>query len=213
MIRPKPNKALDKADLRGDGGFDADFSLVLNKQSRQLRLLVLLILSRFPVGRLRILVRFHRSVVGGANNHAPRLRFLLRALRQFFLRLAFSAEFEQGTRRLAAVGQIRRRDPPGARPFEVGQQCAARIVRDRGDRTGDRSKTEPVQCQCSFESGVGGHVVASDQLIASAASAQALNEPQAQSSLRISSTMAQPWSSRRHCAVKGNLSMDEVLNA
>src|SRR5258708_3822103 len=80
MIRPKPNKALDKADLRGDGGFDADFSLVLNKQSRQLRLLVLLILSRFPVGRLRIPVRFHRIGVGSANNYFLLLLFLLRAL-------------------------------------------------------------------------------------------------------------------------------------
>jgi hypothetical protein len=55
------------------------------------------------------------------------------ALRQLFLRLPFSAELEKGTRRLPAVGQIRRRDPPGARPFEVGQQCAARIVCDCGD--------------------------------------------------------------------------------
>src|SRR5262249_35373835 len=40
VIRPKPNKALDEADLRGDGGFDADFGLVLNKLSRQRRRLV-----------------------------------------------------------------------------------------------------------------------------------------------------------------------------
>src|SRR5262245_22606189 len=43
--------------------------------------------------------------------------------------------------------------------------------------------------------------------------APALDQPQAQSSLRISSTMARPWSSPRHCAVKENLSMNEVLNA
>ena len=55
------------------------------------------------------------------------------ALRRLFLRLPFSAELEKGTRRLPAVGQIRRRDPPGTRPFEVGQQCAARIVCDCGD--------------------------------------------------------------------------------
>jgi hypothetical protein len=127
--------------------------------------------------------------------------------------LPFSAEFEESTRRLPAVGQIRRRNPPGARPFEVGQQCAAWIVCDGGDRTGDRSETEPMQCQCCFESGVGRHVVASDQLIASAASAPALDQPQAQTGLGISSTMAQPWSSRRHCAVKENLSRNEVLNA
>jgi hypothetical protein len=40
-----------------------------------------------------------------------------------------------------------------------------------------------------------------------------LDQPRAQSSLRISSTMAQPGSSPRHCAVKENLSMNEVLNA
>src|SRR5262249_52843620 len=54
VVRPKPNKTLDEADVRGDGGLDADFGLVLNKQSRQLRLLVLLILSRPRVGSLRI---------------------------------------------------------------------------------------------------------------------------------------------------------------
>jgi hypothetical protein len=61
--------------------------------------------------------------------------------------------------------------------------------------------------------GVGRHVVVSGQLIDPAAGAPTLDQPQTQNSLRISSTMAQPWSSRRHCAVKGNLSMDEVLNA
>jgi hypothetical protein len=43
--------------------------------------------------------------------------------------------------------------------------------------------------------------------------APALDQPRAQSSLRISSTMAQPWSSPRHRVVKENLSMNEVLNA
>jgi hypothetical protein len=47
--------------------------------------------------------------------------------------LPFRAELEKGTRRLPAVGQIRRRNPPGAGPFEVGQQCGAWIVRDCGD--------------------------------------------------------------------------------
>src|SRR5215813_2362389 len=70
VIRPKPNKALDEADLRGDGGFDADFGLVLNKLSRQRRRLVLLSLSRFRRGSLRIAVRFHRITVGHANNSA-----------------------------------------------------------------------------------------------------------------------------------------------
>src|SRR6516165_12771400 len=85
VIRPKPNKALDETDLRGDGGFDADFGLVLNKLSRQWRRLVLLSLSRSRVGRLRTLVRFHQIVVGRADNYALRLRFLLRALRYLFL--------------------------------------------------------------------------------------------------------------------------------
>src|SRR2546427_4372956 len=114
MIRPKPNEPLDEADLRGDGGFDADFGLVLNKLRRQWRrLLALLSLSRFRVGSLRIPVRFHRIVVGRADNYALRLRFFLRALRQLFLRQPFSAELEEGTRRLPAVGQIRRRNAPG----------------------------------------------------------------------------------------------------
>ena len=55
------------------------------------------------------------------------------ALRQLFLRLPFGAELEKGARRLPAVGQICRRNAPGAGPFEVGQQRAARIIRDRGD--------------------------------------------------------------------------------
>jgi hypothetical protein len=70
-----------------------------------------------------------------------------------------------------------------------------------------------MQRQCCFKSGVGRHVVASGQLIDPAASAPALNQPQALSRLRISSTMAQLWSARRHCVVKENLSMNEVLNA
>jgi hypothetical protein len=120
VVRPKPNKALDEADLGGDGGFGADFGLVLNKLSRQLRLLVLLSLSRPPFGRLRISAWFHRIVVGRANNHALRLCLLLGALREPFLRLPFGAELEQGTRRLPAVGQIRRRNASGAGPFEIG---------------------------------------------------------------------------------------------
>src|SRR5262249_56093261 len=47
VIRPKPNKTLGEADLRGDGGLDADFGLVLHKLNRQWRWLVLLVLSRF----------------------------------------------------------------------------------------------------------------------------------------------------------------------
>src|SRR5262249_25332629 len=66
VIRPKPNKTLDEADLRGDGGFDADFGLVLNKQSRQLRLLVLVILSRSRFGRLRVPGWFPGIVIGRA---------------------------------------------------------------------------------------------------------------------------------------------------
>ena len=164
MIRPKPNKALDEADLRGDRGFDADFGLVLNELSRQWRRLwALLDLSRFRLGSLRIPVRIHRIAVGHANNPALGLGLLLGALRQLFLRLPFSAELEESTRRLPAVGQIRRRNPPGARPFEVGQQCAARIVRDRGDRTGDRPETESVQRECCLKFGVGRHVVVSGQ--------------------------------------------------
>src|SRR6516225_7748232 len=69
VIGPKPNKALDEADLAGDGGFDADFGLVLNELSRQWRrLLALLGRSRFRLGSLRIPVWFHRSVVGRAAN-------------------------------------------------------------------------------------------------------------------------------------------------
>ena len=60
MIRPKPNKVLDEADLSGDGGFDADFGLVLNKLNRQGRLLVLLSLSRFRLGSLRTTFRWMR---------------------------------------------------------------------------------------------------------------------------------------------------------
>src|SRR5499433_956700 len=100
VIRPKPNKALDEADLRGDGGVDADFGLVLNKLSRQWRRLVLLRLSQFRRGSLRIAVRFDRIAVGHADNHALGLCLLLGALRQLFLRLPFSAELEEGTRRL-----------------------------------------------------------------------------------------------------------------
>src|SRR6516165_9799302 len=84
VIGPKPNKALDEADLAGDGGFDADFGLVLNELSRQWRrLLALLGRSRFRLGSLRIPVWFHRSVVGRADNYALRLRFLLRAAPTF----------------------------------------------------------------------------------------------------------------------------------
>ena len=81
VIRPKPNKALDETDLRGDCGFDADFGLVLNELSRQWRRLVLLSLSRFRLGSLRIPVRVHRIAVGRANNHALGLGLLLGALR------------------------------------------------------------------------------------------------------------------------------------
>src|SRR5262249_42069841 len=106
VIRPKPNKTLDEADLRGDGGFDADFGLVLNEESRQLRLLVLLILSRSQVGSLRIPFCFHRFAVARADTYAFPPRFLLRALRYLFLPLPFSAELEEGTRRLPLLGRF-----------------------------------------------------------------------------------------------------------
>jgi hypothetical protein len=70
-----------------------------------------------------------------------------------------------------------------------------------------------MQCECCFKSPVGRHVVISGQRIDPAAGAPALDQPQAQSSLRISSTMARLWSSPRHCVVKENLSMNEALNA
>src|SRR5262249_19573346 len=73
--------------------------------------------------------------------------------------------------------------------------------------------TEPMQCECCFKSPVGRHFVISGQLIDPAAGTPALNQPQGLSSLRISSTVAQLWSSRRHCALKGNLSMNEALYA
>jgi hypothetical protein len=87
--------------------------------------------ERLRCGSLRIPVRVWR--VGGARTHALRLGRLLGALRQLFLRQPFGAEFEQRTRRLGTVGQLRRGNAAGARPFEIGQQRAARIVGDRGD--------------------------------------------------------------------------------
>src|SRR5260221_13500793 len=67
VIRPKPNKALDEADVRGDGGFDADFGLVLNELSRQWRrLLALLGLSRFRPASPRLPGRGPRNAVGPA---------------------------------------------------------------------------------------------------------------------------------------------------
>src|SRR5258708_39818008 len=117
VIRPKPNKALGKTDLRGDGGFDADFGLVLNELSRQWRrLLALLGLSRFRLDSLRIPVRVHRIAVGRANNHALGVCLLLAAFRQLFLRLPFSAALEKRTSRLPAVAHIRPSDPPAPRP-------------------------------------------------------------------------------------------------
>src|SRR5262249_36726851 len=137
MIRPKPNKALDEADVRGDGGFDADFGLVLNELSGQWRrLLALLDLSRFRLGSLRIPVWFHRSVVGRADNHALRLRLLLRTLRQLFLRLPFSAELEEGPPPARCwAGSPPRRD---RRPAVRGRPAMRRTDRPRSRRSNRR---------------------------------------------------------------------------
>jgi hypothetical protein len=70
-----------------------------------------------------------------------------------------------------------------------------------------------MQCECCFKSGIGRHVVVSRQLIDPVAGAPALNQPQALSSLRISSTMAWLWSTQRHSVVKENPLTNEVLNA
>src|SRR2546430_17098738 len=78
MIRPKPNEPLDEADVGGDGGFDADFALVLNKLHRQCRGRIL-ILSRLRYWSLRIPVRVWRA--GGGRTPALRLGRLLGALR------------------------------------------------------------------------------------------------------------------------------------
>src|SRR5262249_48251688 len=157
---------------------------------------VLLSLSRFRRGSLRIAVRFHRIAVGHADNHALGLCLLLGALRQLFLRLPFSAELEKGTRRLL-LGRF----AAATRPAPGRSRSASNAPRGSSAIAAIEPATgpNPNRCNASAASNLGLVVMVSSRASSSILGrAPALDQPRAQSSLRISSTMAQPRSAPRH---------------
>jgi hypothetical protein len=66
-------------------------------------------------------------------------------------------EGEGRARRLAAGQQISAGDEAGAGAIQFGQQRAARIRGDGGDRSGARTETEPMQGERSVGFGIEGH--------------------------------------------------------
>jgi hypothetical protein len=68
----------------------------------------------------------------------------------FVLRLLFGAEVGDGPRGGSARRQLHG-EKTGARSIEVGEQCAARIGRDRRNRIARSAETESVQSErCRF---------------------------------------------------------------
>src|SRR5262249_56244618 len=102
-----------------------------------------------------LVARFHllRHAVTGGGGHAL-LRGAL-CLARGALRLLES----KGSARGAGAGrQIGIGDATGARMIKLGEQGAAGVGCDRGDRTGTRTGAEPVQCERSFAFAIKSHV-------------------------------------------------------
>ncbi len=150
MIRPEPDEPFGEADVGAERGMNARLGLVeidlLRHGGTGIRGA-----ARAASTACRVLRRRTRSAPRLAASHrccsagpaAPPLRGLAR----YALLLL---KLEGRARRLAARRQIRIGDPSGARPVELGQQRAARIGRDRGDRPGARAETEAMKRQCCF---------------------------------------------------------------
>ena len=162
MVRPEPHQPFGETDLGVERRIDADFRLFEIDLLRNARPRIAQRgrgagrglgarrsgLRRFclhPVRFFRALLRNRRRRDSGL-----RVRLAFGALRQPRRPLDL-AEIEGGARGFRAREQIGIGNLSGLRPFEFGDQRAARIGRDRRDRSRPRPETESVQRRRRFE--------------------------------------------------------------
>ncbi len=148
MVRPEPHQALDEADLGGDGGVEMRLGLGeedllrhgLGRRGRGLR-------SRGLDGLGRHLgLCLHRPGHAGFGRRA--LGLLLAQPRDARLGSALGEELEGGAIGSAAGHQAGGgEDLAGIRPVEVGEERAARIGGDGGDRARAGPEAESMQRQ------------------------------------------------------------------
>ena len=144
MVRPEPDQALGEADVGGERGIEPRLGFgeieLLRRDAdgrplprRRVLLLRVLLLAR-RVGCISLGCAFF-----GCAFFCRRPRGASAAARCWNSTAARAAA--------AAAHELGRGEPAGVGAIELGDQRAARIGRDRGDRSGARSETEPVQRQ------------------------------------------------------------------
>ena len=132
MVRPEPDQPLHKADIGVVGGTDTGACLVEEILPRRRHRVLLRGLS--CIGRLVL----HRHGVAGTR--ILRSRGLPAPALQHHLGLPGVVEVEPRAVFRRARGQIRIYDLAGIGRFELGQERALRIGRDRGDRARSRPR-------------------------------------------------------------------------
>ena len=151
MVRPEPDQPLDKADVGTERSVEARFGFGLKELLRQRR-------RWFRYRRWRLLlvcgfVRIGRRAWRARGLAAidkvlgiPGFGLLLRPQRELLLRRLLGAEVKDLARRLAARRQIGGKKA-GLRPLQIGEQGAARVGGNGGNRIAPpgRSRTGAAQ--------------------------------------------------------------------
>ena len=143
MVRPEPHQPLGKPDVGGQRGFDARLGLVQVDRPAGVRNGIGGDLGRHLVGGLLGALDHGRP---GRRDPLP-FGLLLRARGHDPLGLPLGVGVGDDAEGLGGTWQRSRGERAGARPVELGQQRAARIRFDGGDRSRARSHPETVQRQ------------------------------------------------------------------
>jgi hypothetical protein len=77
---------------------------------------------------------------------------------QALLRLPLGVELEHRARGRGTAHEVRCGDLSRAFFLEFGENRAARVRRNGGNRAGARAEAEPMQCQCSLRLWISSHV-------------------------------------------------------
>ena len=131
MVRPEPHQPLDKTDIRGGRGVEARLGFVLDELLRQRRLVGSAVSAPAQAGRYRRALAWRRTC---SSRRWPAASFWARCAS--FCWACCSARKSKTARAAAPLdGNVGRRSQyPGGRAIEIGQNGAARIGGDGGDR-------------------------------------------------------------------------------
>ena len=151
MVRPEPDEALGKADLRAHGGIELGLDLLQNDLPFYGGDLLGL---RWRGRRGRVLCRVIAHLL---TIRLEPLGLLLRTLRDDLLGLSRSACLKGGARGLGTGEELRIVDASDIGTLELGEQRAARIGCNRRDRARTGAQAEPMQGQRGISCGVIDH--------------------------------------------------------